>query len=656
MSLGLIKFDEFVLDCDRYELLRDGRRLKLEKLPMELLILLVEKDGHLVTRQEIIDRLWGTAVFVDTEHSINTAVRKVRNVLRDDPGQPRFVQTVTGKGYRFIASLNGIHAGRNNGNRVPTDTGSSNTLVDRTAEQSDDAAAGPAIASTPPRDSRSSPASRLQRTGLLLTGMIVIAVVVIGLKAHNLRNRWLARASKPQIHSLAVLPLQNLSGDPGQEYFVDGTTEELITTLAQLTDLRVTSRTSVMQFKGVQKPIQEIARVLDVDAVVEGSIARSADTIRITVQLIDARADRHLWAGEYHSSLNDVLRQQEEIAHDVALQVSTKIAPEQERLLTAAKPVNPQAHDLYLRARQYAAEWNETAMLKAVELYQEAIRLQPDYAAAYVGLADAHSLFGTWGCQEAEGEWPHVREAAAKALSFDSSVPGAHEQLAWVKHIYDWDTSGAAEEFQEALKTDRGNAGTHMKYGLFLAQIGRVEEGLAEAQLAEELDPLSSRISGTEEKMFMIARRYDDVFKQAKRTRELYPDNYVTALHVSETYQLLGRYAEAIDELEAHPEPGAMTQEQAKVFARKLRTALRSQGPKGYWGALLRDRLDTQADDHCLLGYAYFRTGDFENGYRQLELAIKGRDRNLRQMKTHPMWDFVRDSARFQQILREVGF
>jgi TolB-like protein len=492
-------------------------------------------------------------------------------------------------------------------------------------------------------------APRLWKSKGLLVWLVILALAILG--TWWLRDRF--RRPDPEIHSIAVLPLQNLSGDPSQEYFADGTTEELISALARLSDLRVTSRTSAMQFKRVQKSAKEIGRLLDVDAIVEGSVARSGDTVRITVQLIDAHADKHLWAGEYHSSLSDVLRQQEEIAHDIALNVSAKIAPQDDRQPAAAKAIDPQAHDLYLRARQHAAEWDQPGMRRAIELYQRAIQLQPDYAAAYVGLADAHSIFAI---QETESEWPQVREAASKALSLDSSVTGAHAQLAQVKHIYDWDTAAAQEEFKKALKTDRDSAETHMKYALFLAQIGRIEEGLAEAQFAEELDPLSSRISGTKEKIFMIARRYDDVFKQAKRTRELYPDNYVTALHVLETYQLLGRYQESIDEEEAHPEPGGWTQHEAAIFANKLRSALRSQGPKGYWGALLQYRLDTQADDHCLLAYAYFRTGDHENGYRQLDLAIKGRDRNLRQMKTHPMWDFVRDDPRFQDVLRRVGY
>jgi len=369
--------------------------------------------------------------------------------------------------------------------------------------------------------------------------------------------------------------------------------------------------------------------------------------------LIDAKADKHLWANEYESLPGDILRLEQEVAHEIASQVSARIDPQPPHSANI-RAVDPKAHDLYLEARQYAAQWNEPAMHKAIDIYQQAIALQPDYAAAYIGLADAHSLFGIVGSAD-PAEWSHVRTAALKGISLDDSVSGAHVQLALVKHIWNWDTAGAEEEFQAALKTDRNDARTRIMYGLFLAQIGRVEEGIAEAQLAEELDPLSSRISGTKEKIFMIARRYDDVFKQAKRTRELYPNSMVTTLHVMETNELLGRYEEAIDEFGTHPYPGS-TQQETEALAKKLRAALRSKGPKGYWEVSLQDRVATQADDHCLLAYVYFRTGDHENGYRQLGLAIQARDRNLRQMKTHPMWDFVRDENRFQDVLRRVGY
>lgn len=614
--------------------------MPVQDQPLQVLRLLLEAGGIVVMREQLRDALWSADTFVDFEHSVNTAVGKLRHALGDSPDNPKFIETLPKIGYRFIAPVEW----------VPEISGKEALHLVVPIDRSE--------SERPELEVR--PTNSYQTWIWTATSRraVITLLALLGIILAGVWWKWRdggSRGTKPEIHSIAVLPLQNLSGDPGQEYFADGTTEELITTFARLTDLRVTSRTSVMQFKGVQKSAKEIGRTLGVDAIVEGSIARSADTIRITVQLIDAKADRHLWANEYESSPSDALRLQQKVALEIASQVSAKISPQQRQYSATARAVDPKAHDLYLRARQYAEQWNEPAMFMAKDLYQQAIALQPDYAAAYVGLADAHDAYGTWGDEESWESWPKVRETALKALSLDSSVPGAHRRLAWVKHVYDWDTPGAEEEFQAALKADRNDAETQMMYGLFLAQIGRVEEGLARAQLAEELDPLSHRISGTKEKIFMIARRYDDVFKQANRTRELDPNSMVTTLHVVETNEILGRYEEAIDESETHPDPGT-TQQETAAFAKKLRVALRNKGPIGYWEVSLQDRLATQADDHCLLGYVYFRAGDHENGYRQLDLAIQGRDRNLRQMKTHPMWDFVRNQNRFQDVLRRVGY
>jgi len=629
---GMVQFGPFRVDLKTQRLYREHIWIKLPRQSFLILRMLLEQPGEVVTREELRTALWPSDTFVDFDHGLNNAVNRIRVALNDGAEAPTYIETLPRVGYRFVGSL------KVPGNGIPYAVGHS--------EGASAEVAPVAIGDTVPAP-QTWWRSRTHLAYLVAVGLIFFLAWYFGLSF---------RRPSTTIHSVAVLPLQNLSGDPGQEYFADGSTDELITTLARSTDLRVTSRTSIMQLKGVQKSAKEIGRMLNVDALVEGSIARSKDRVRITVQLIDTHEDRHIWANEYEDSADNMLLLQQRVANDIASHVQVTPSSAQVAPLPALRPVKREAHDLYLRAQQNAVQWNEPAMITAIELYQQAIHLQPDYAAAYVGLADAHSLFGTFGAPDTASEWTQVREAASKALSLDPQVPGAHMYLAWVKHIYDWDTPGANKEFQEALKTDQDDAETHMRYGLFLAQIGRVAEGLAEAQLAEELDPLSSRISMNKEKMFMIARRYPDVFNQAKRTRELYPDNYGTALNVLRTYELLGRFEESINEFEAHPAPGVTTQQEATAFANELRSALRSEGPKGYWRVQLKQELEIDIKDHCLLAYAYFRTGDHDNGYRQLELAIKGRDRNLRQIKTHPMWDFVRDDARFQDVLRRVGY
>src|SRR6516165_11173142 len=272
------------LDVSRYQLRRDGRVLRIEKIPMELFIFLVENKDNLVSREAIVERLWGKDVFLDTEDGITTAVRKIRQALHDDPERPRFLQTVVGKGYRFVGPIRVI------GTRNLAAAARESILPS-------------AVAPLPPEENRDEIPS-WWKSKTLLGSLLALALAVLGiwylLGVHS-------RSQRPAIHSVAVLPLQNLSGDPGQEYFADGSTDELITTLARSTDLRVTSRTSIMQLKGVQKSAKEIGRMLNVDALVEGSIARSKDRVRITVQLIDTHEDRHIWANEYEGSADDML-------------------------------------------------------------------------------------------------------------------------------------------------------------------------------------------------------------------------------------------------------------------------------------------------------------------------------------------------------------
>jgi len=333
VSAGLIRFNDFVLDCDRYELSRAGRPVRLEKIPMELLILLVAKNGHLVTRQEIIEHLWGRDVFVDTEHGINTAVRKIRQALRDDPEQPRFVQTVMGKGYRFIAE-------RQNGNAVAPAA---------VAEQKQ--IAQPLQLVSPRAVSRNRQKWWPAAIAALL--FAAMAAAVLGFNLAGVRDHLFARNQIGLIHSIAVLPLENLSGDPSQEYFADGMTDELITALAQNHSLRVISRTSAMQYKGVNKPLREIAQALGVDGILEGSIERSPKRVHMTVQLIYAPTDTHVWAESYDRDLNQAYSLPSELSQTIAKEVKIATSPARQ-----PRYINPEAHDAYLRGRYFWFTYN----------------------------------------------------------------------------------------------------------------------------------------------------------------------------------------------------------------------------------------------------------------------------------------------------------
>ena len=326
-AVSSYKFGQFELDLRSYELKRDGEPLRLEKIPMELLILLVEHHGQLVTREQIIERLWGKQVFLDTEQGVNTAIRKIRQVLLDDPEKPQFLETVVGKGYRFVSIVTA------KGNESP-----------------------PSREELPPPHGPQMTRNRT-RDLWLIGAVSVLLLLGVVLWAVWYRITW---ATKPRIttsfHSIAVLPLENLSGDPSQEYFADGITDALITQLAKLHGLRVISRTSIMQYKSLRKPLPDIARDLSVDAVVEGSVSRSGNRVRVTAQLVDAHADRHLWAEEYDRDLREILSLQSELARDIAEKVRANISSEEQLLMARAGTVEPAAYESYLRGRSF---WNQ---------------------------------------------------------------------------------------------------------------------------------------------------------------------------------------------------------------------------------------------------------------------------------------------------------
>jgi len=354
----LIRFDEFSLDCDRYELLRAGRPVKLEKNPMELLILLATKNGHLVTRQEIIERLWGKDVFVDTEHGINTAIRKIRFALRDDPENPRFVQTVTGRGYRFLGEPR-------NGAR------------DAETSPNPQQYAAESVGLKPAQD-RGAGGWIWVGTGLVVATLVV--GIVFALNLGGVRDRVLANSRVGPIHSIAVLPLANLSGDPAQDYFADGMTDEVITMLAKNTSLGVVSRTSTMQYKSAKRPLREIGRELGADAILEGSVERSGDRVHMTMQLIHAPSDTHIWAESYDRNFNEAFSLPLELSQTVAKTLKVSVAP-------AASPryINPEAHDEYLRGHYL---WYSMDNENSRTHFERAIQLQPEYAAAWSGVAD----------------------------------------------------------------------------------------------------------------------------------------------------------------------------------------------------------------------------------------------------------------------------
>ena len=399
------QFDEFTLDETCYRLQRGDRVLRLEKRPMELLILLVERGGELVSRDEIAARLWGNDVFLDVDHSINTAVRKVRQVLRDDPEKPRFVETIVGKGYRFAAP-------------VICSNGASNPQAEPLPSPAE-VAPQPAVH---PTEARHLPV----RVWMLLAGVAVLVLFVVALMLY--RGRGARATGQPAIKSLAVLPLKNLSGDASQEYLADGMTEELIGRLAAIHDLRVISRTSVMGFKDTRMSAPEIAKALHVDALVEGSVIREGNRIRVHAQLIRGATDEHFWSKTYDRELRDVLALESDVAQSIAGKVEVTVTGKERERLTAVRSVPPEVYESYLKGRFALDKSNRRGDVEeSIRYFEQALKIDPTFAPAYVGLADAYDRLATVFIGSPPWEMrPKVVEAAHKALELDSELAEAY--------------------------------------------------------------------------------------------------------------------------------------------------------------------------------------------------------------------------------------
>jgi TolB-like protein/DNA-binding winged helix-turn-helix (wHTH) protein len=427
----VIKFKEFELNCDRYELCRNGRAVRLEKMPMELLILLVTKKGNLVTRQEIVACLWGTEVFIDSEHGINTVVRKLRQALHDDPDKPRFVQTVTGKGYRFVMQAIEVDEPAAEENK----TGSISSLNGATLHSA--AVATEIQEAESDLKGQDAPASPSRETGrrrsllfvavgsLVALGSIASAISWIRL---DWTDRFSNRSAKLHIESLAVIPLENLSGDPNQEYFADGMTDELITMLAKNSTLRVISRTSV-QYKGAHRPVRDIAKELSVDGILEGSVTRSGNDVHLTLQLIEASTDTHIWADSYDRDTKDSISLPREAARTIATRLGRVSSHE-----GFTRYISPRAHDIYIRGLYYQHTGNYD---KAVEAFKAAVQLQPDYALAWNELAFSYGYISI--ANRPSIATPKAKAAIQKALELDDSLAEAHNNVAGMACFYDWD-------------------------------------------------------------------------------------------------------------------------------------------------------------------------------------------------------------------------
>lgn len=619
---------------------------------MELLLLLIERRGDLVSREAIIRKLWGDGVFLDTEHSINTAINKLRTVLRDSAKSPIYIQTVVGKGYRFIAPVETVTLPEPRNGSVDA-SGPVCLDAGQATPESSGASTLPEMLDTVAPVSEvaipSRPRGLAHAWFLAASAAVLVAVGVYSLYAWRSRRESVnVTTSLPKYQSVAVLPFLNLSPNPDQEYLVDGLTDELTTSLAQGTALRVISRTSTIQYKGVKKPLPEIASALHVDAVVEGSVLRSGKTVRVTAQLVDARRDQHLWAHTYDESADEPLAGQDKVIADITLQVGKRLT--NEAAIKEKRPVNPQAQDLYLRGEYLWHQRTLESLTKAIDYYQQAIRLDPGFAAAYAAAGEAYVLLSSYGGPEPERPLMLARESAQKALELDSGLGRAHTVLAAVKVDLEWDWPGAETEFRRALELDPSDPTTHHWYALHLARMKRFPEAEAEMDRALALDPVSVILQTDRALLAYYSRNPELARARVQRALEL--DGNFAAAHMvlGEIHEQARRFPEALAEFDHAVQ---LFGPSANVEAMRGHVLALS-GRRGEAEAVVT-RLEAESRHRYVsgvdIGAVYCALGQMDAAMKLFESGYKNRDKGMDVLGVDPLFDGCRMDAAFLNLL-----
>ena len=495
----IYRFAEFELLSAEGELRIGDSSIRLQEKPLRLLMVLLENPQRLVTREQLRERMWDSDTFVDYELGINVAVMKVRDALGDSAENPRFIQTVAKKGYRFL---------------VPVEVRSPELPALTVA-------ASPVVAADPPTAQATSNSAHSVRNPWLIAALAAVVLSAFGLWLFKVETK---NPHAGQIHSLAVLPLRNLSPESGQDYFADGITEELITNLAQSLPLRVISRTSVMRYKQTSQPIDQIARELGVEAIVEGAVARSGDRVTVTVQLIDATEDRHLWARKYDRDLRDLLGMEAELSQEIASQVGSTIRAQHIIKTAKSRPIDSQVYELCLLGRFHWNKRTAADLAKSAEYYQRATDRDPNYAPAYAGLANAYALMPAYDSVSVQDSYVKAAAAARHALELDDTLAEAHATLGYIGNNWVPDWTQAEAELRRALELNPNYATAHQWFAFYLVLSDRRTEALAEMELARQLDPLSVIINADQGELLYVARRYEEARVRLHQAIELEPD------------------------------------------------------------------------------------------------------------------------------------
>ena len=651
---GAVEFGRFRLLPHRRELRADGEPVELGGRAFDVLMVLIEARGALVTKDEIMARVWPDTVV--EENNLVVQISGLRRALGEDRD---FIRTVPGRGYRFIGEIRspvadpGGEAGLEPGiardaststlsNNLPTPVPS---LLGRETElqEGTELRAGTVVLADARKRLPRPLAWRLFGVGLALVLAASLSWVFYS------RNQ-----ASPKIRSIAVLPLESLSGDASQDYFADGMTDELITDLGQISALRVISRTSIMAYKHVRKLLPEIARELDVEAVVEGTVLRSGERVRITAQLIRAPVEQHIWAQSFEGDLRETLVLQKSVARAIAEQIQATLNQQEQAGLAHSKMVNAEAYEAYLKGRYFWNKRTRDGLTKAIEYFKLAIEKNPRYAEAYSGLGDAYALSGDWeyGLLSPDDAFPKAKAAVTKALALDDNLAEAHTSLAFILDLYDWDWRSAEAEYKRAIALNPGYATARHWYAWHLIVVGRNDVGIAELRKAESLDPLSLIISADLADALCIAHRNDESVRQSRKTLEMDPNFAIAHYQLGQAFEqkrmlddAVGEFKRAIELSSGHD-----------TFDANLAYAYATSGRKEEAMKIVKDLEDRQiqhSSTDASIALVYLGLGDNDQAMIWLNKAYQARFNPS--ILVRPAFDSLRSDGRFQDLLRRIG-
>jgi TolB-like protein/DNA-binding winged helix-turn-helix (wHTH) protein/Flp pilus assembly protein TadD len=630
-----VRFGVFELDLRTGELQKRGLRVRLQEQPFQVLAMLLEKPRELVTREELRQRLWTADTFVDFDHGLNKAINKIRGALGDSAASPRFIETVARRGYRFIGDVASVETIPAAVETIPAATGDLLTPADP----------GPILVAE-----KTAPSHWHGRLAWTISGVVLalVSAILVG---------WIVLArsgGSTTIRSLAVLPMDSLSSDSSQEYFADGMTDQLIATLGQISALRVISRTSVMAYKRTRKPLPEIARELNVDAVVEGTVIRSGTQVRITAQLIDAVADKHLWAQSYDGDLRDTLALQNTVARAIAEQIRINVTPQEQVALKHATAVNPDAYEAYLKGRYFWNKRTGDGLKRAKGYFDQAVATDPNYAQAYSGLADTYALLGDWqyAVMTAKEALPKAKAAAVKALELDNTLGEAHTSLAFILDGFDWDGASADREFRRGIELNPGYATAHHWYAWHLSLLGRYRDAIAEMKKAKSLDPLSLIINADLAELLLIAHFDDASIQQSRKTIDMDVTFSMAHNQLGQAYLQQHKYDQAIVELQKAIQLSEGSPTCTANLARAYAVSGRRDEAVQLLGEL-KKRSSPGYSNAPEIAVIYAALGDRDQAMTWLEQGYE--ERFNPGVLLRPGFDPLRSDPRFQALVRRVG-